>query len=55
MKEYHMQKFLFENAWLMYLGGALAHYGISIATYAYWIIVIPTILLVAISYRPNEH
>lgn len=55
MKEYHMQKFLFENAWLIYLGGALAHYGISIATYAYWIIGIPTILLVAISYRPNEH
>ena len=55
MKEYHMQKFLFENAWAGYLGCALAHYGISITTYAYWIIVIPTVLLVAISHRSNEH
>lgn len=55
MKEYHMQKFLFENAWAMYLGGALAHYGVFTTTYAYWVITIPTILLVAISHRSNEH
>ena len=42
-----MIKFLKNNAWAMYLGGILAVYDLPLTTAGFWIIFIPTALLVA--------
>lgn len=49
-----MKNFLKENLWIMYLGGILAVYDLPFTTWGFWIIIVPTIILVAWSKVKDE-